>query len=85
MERYDVPWIDTELDPGFKQEIENFPGKNLPDIYTLIEKYREQGNKTVIIFKSREQADAFLQHEIYNGHAMTGSVHSLIKRRTEKE
>ena len=72
-ERYDVPWIDTELDPRFKQEIENFPGKNLPDIYALIEKYQAQGNKTVIIFKSREQADAFLQHEI------------LIERRMEKE
>jgi len=61
-ERYDVPWIDTELDPRFKKEIEDFPSKNLPVIYELIEKYKD--GKTVVIFKSREQADEFLKGEI---------------------
>lgn len=53
--RYDVPWIDTELDPKFKQEIEEFPEKTLPRIYELLDKYKE--NKQVVIFKSRMQAD----------------------------
>ena len=55
--RYDVPWIDTELDPKFKQEIEGFSAKVLPDIYKLIDKYKE--GKQVIIFKSRIQADEY--------------------------
>ena len=57
--RYDVPWIDTELDPKFKQEIEEFPEKTLPRIYELLDKYKE--NKKVVIFKSRMQADEYLQ------------------------
>lgn len=57
-ERYDVPWIDTELDPQFKKEIEEFPSKNLPMLYALIDKYKD--GKTVAVFKSREQADDFL-------------------------
>ena len=56
--RYDMPWIDTELDPRLKQEIEEFPIKNLPTIYTLIDKYK--AGKTIIVFKSREAADGFL-------------------------
>ena len=56
--RYDMPWIDTELDPRLKQEIEEFAIKNLPTIYTLIDKYK--AGKTIIVFKSREAADGFL-------------------------
>jgi len=57
--RYDVPWIDTELDPQFKKEIEEFPEKTLPRIYELLEKYKE--NRQVAIFKSRIQADEYLR------------------------
>ena len=58
--RYDMPWCDTELDPRFKQEIEEFGEKNLPTIYALIEKYKD--GKTVIVFKSRIEADEFLEN-----------------------
>ncbi len=57
-ERYDMPWIDTELDPKLKKEIEEFENKNLPAIYVLINKYKD--GKTITIFKSREESDAFL-------------------------
>lgn len=57
-ERRDVPWIDTELDPHLKQEIEGFSVKNLPAIYSLLEKYRD--GRTITVFKSREQADQIL-------------------------
>lgn len=57
-ERYDIPWIDTELDPNLKSEIEQFPIKNIPVIYELLEKYRD---KTVIVFKSRAQADEYIK------------------------
>ena len=56
--RYDMPWIDTELDPKLEQEIEGFPEKTLPKIYELIRKYEEGRN--IIIFKSREEADKFI-------------------------
>ena len=56
--RYDMPWIDTELSPQIKQEIESFPQTVLPKIYELLERYKD--GKTVIVFKSREQADAYL-------------------------
>ena len=57
--RCDMPWIDAELDPKFREEIEEFRIKNLPTVYELIEKYKE--GKTIVIFKSREEADAFIQ------------------------
>ena len=63
-ERYDLPWIDTVLDPKFKQEIEAFPYKVLPRIYELLEKYCD--GKNVIVFKSREEADRFIDG-IQNG------------------
>ena len=59
--RYDIPWIETELDPSFMREIEEFPKKNLPTIYALIDKYKY--GITVVVFKSREEADAFLNGE----------------------
>lgn len=58
--REEMPWVETELDPEFEQQIRDFPSKELPTIYALIEKYSE---KTVVVFKSREVADAFFAGE----------------------
>ena len=55
--RDEMPWSETELDPEFKQQIEEFPTKELPTIYALLEKYSD---KSVFIFKSRQEADDFL-------------------------
>ena len=57
--RPDMPWIDEELDPSLKAEVEAFRDKNISVIYELIEKYKS--GKTVVIFKSRKEADEFLQ------------------------
>ena len=57
-DRYDMPWIDTELDSGFRKEIEEFREKNLPDIYDLIRKHCQ--GKAVHVFRSREEADSFI-------------------------
>ena len=57
--RYDMPWIDTELDPNLKREIEEFPHKTLPRIYELLSQYKK--GREIVIFKSRQQADMFLQ------------------------
>ena len=56
--RYDMPWIDRELDPWLKNEIEEFPTKNLPQIYELLERYKS--GREIYIFKSRREADEFL-------------------------
>ena len=61
-ERCEMPWVETELDPAFKEQIENFPTKELPITYALLEKYKE--GKTVVIFCNRAQADAFLKENI---------------------
>ena len=57
--RCDMPWIDEELDPWLKKEIEDFPHKTLPDIYELIEKHK--ADKKIVVFRSRAEADDFLQ------------------------
>lgn len=57
-ERYDVPWIDTELDFNFKKQIEEFPDKVLPRICELLTKYDD--GRQVVIFKSRIEADEYL-------------------------
>lgn len=58
-ERYDMPWTDSELDPKFKSEIENFATEMLPIIYNLLDKHGQ--NKKIVIFKSREEAENFLK------------------------
>ena len=58
--RYDLPWLETELDPEFECFIKEFANNSLPRLYELIEKYRE--DKKVIIFKSRKEADVFLKN-----------------------
>lgn len=57
--RPDMPWVETELDPDFKEWISSFSENSLPKIYALIESYRV--GKNIVIFKSREEADAFLE------------------------
>lgn len=58
-DRYDMPWLETELDPEFEVFIREFPETTLPKIYSLIEKYKE--DKTVVIFKSHEEADEYIR------------------------
>lgn len=57
--REDLPWIETEetFEGEFKQWIEEFSEKQLPEIYSLLEKYRD---KEIVVFRSREDADVFI-------------------------
>ena len=57
--RVDMPWVDTELDPNLKSEIEAFRDKNLPIIYELLQAYKEGRN--FVVFKSREEADGYIE------------------------
>ena len=60
--RYDLPWIEAELSDEFRRTIEVFPSEHLPRIYSLIEKYKHE--KKIVIFKSRAQADEFIETEV---------------------
>lgn len=59
--REDMPWIEQEFDPEFRQYILDFPKEQLPRIYELVEQYR--ASKIITIFHSREEADAWLEKE----------------------
>ena len=56
--RYDLPWIETEPDPEFIKQIERFSFDELPRIYGLLERYSE--GKRVVVFKSRAEADGYI-------------------------
>ena len=58
IKRDDMPWYEDNLNDEFKERILNFSKKNLPEIYELLEKYKE--SKNIIIFKNREDADNYL-------------------------
>ena len=60
--RDDLPWVEEKLDDEFKNGILNFSKEKLPQIYDLIEKYKD--NKKVVIFKSREEAESYICKEV---------------------
>lgn len=57
--RYDMPWIETELDEEFRKFIEEFPRDTLPYIYELLERYKDE--KQIVVFTSRDEADEYLK------------------------
>lgn len=57
--RADLPWIEEKFDEEFMQIIVDFSKKKLPQIYKLLEKYKQ--NKNIVIFKSREEADNYIK------------------------
>lgn len=60
--REDLPWVETEFDPEFRQWIEDFPRDQLPRIYELL---RQSGTgRTVFIFRSRQEADSWLRDHV---------------------
>lgn len=54
--REDLPWIETEFDPAFRQYILDFQKDQIPKIHELIEKYK--GSRQITIFHSREEAQS---------------------------
>ena len=56
--REDLPWVETEFDPEFRQYILDFPREQLPRVYQLLEHYRKGIH--LVILKSREEADRYL-------------------------
>ena len=58
--RSDMPWIETEEDAEFIEFIKSYNGQQKPKVLELLEKFVD---KSIIVFKSREEADAFLNGE----------------------
>ena len=58
--RSDMPWIETEEDAEFIEFIKSYNEQQKPKVLELLEKY---SNKNIIILRSREQADMFLNGE----------------------
>ena len=56
--RPDIPWVETEEDPEFMDYIRTFPQQQRPKILALQEEHPE---KNWVVFRFREQADAYLQ------------------------
>jgi len=57
--REDMPWVETEFDEEFGHAIEDFSRSKLPEIYALLEKYRE--GREIFVFKTRDEASKFLR------------------------
>ena len=57
--REDLPWVEQEFDPEFRQYISDFPKDQLPKIYELVEQYREI--RRITVFHSREEADKWFE------------------------
>lgn len=59
--REDLPWVETEFDGEFRKWIMDFPRKQLPKIYQLLEEYQE--GREIFIFRSRTEAGEYLNRE----------------------
>ena len=59
--REDMPWVESELDPEFRQYILDFPKEQLPEICKLLDMYKN--DRKIMIFHSREEADEWLGKE----------------------
>ncbi len=56
--REEMPWVESELDPEFRQAILDFSINQLPKIYELLDKHGK--SKQIIIFKSRQESQKYL-------------------------
>ena len=54
--REDMPWVEEEFDPEFRDWVLRFPQDVLPKVYALLEQY---SNRNIVIFHSREEVNAF--------------------------
>ena len=57
--REDMPWVETEFDEEFRQWILDFPRKELPAVYELLDRYRNE--KEIYRFRSRDDIGNYLE------------------------
>lgn len=57
-QRDDMPWQEESLNEEFKNKILSFRDEKLPEIYKLLDKYKDE--KRIIVFKNREESNKYL-------------------------
>ncbi|MBR6090118.1 MAG: hypothetical protein IKP86_09305 [Anaerolineaceae bacterium] len=57
--REDLPWVETEFDPEFRQWILDFPNDQVPRIYDMLQ--RCGNGKNIFVFKTRKETDEWLE------------------------
>lgn len=57
-QRVDMPWIETEFDEEFRQWIIDFPENELPAVYDLLDRYKNE--KNIFVFNSRADIEKYL-------------------------
>ena len=57
--REDLPWVEPEFDPVFRQYILDFPRDQRPTIGALIDRY--QSEKRIVVFRTRDEATQYLR------------------------
>ena len=62
--RDDMPWIETEDDAEFIEFVRRYRAEQRPQVLALLDEYSSR--KTVLIFKSREETQAFALQEPIN-------------------
>ena len=55
-----MPWVEEKFDEKFEQSIIKFSEEKLPQIYELLNKYKEKLN--IFVFKTREEADNYIEN-----------------------
>ena len=58
VKRDDMPWKEDTLNEEFKQKIINFSEKQRLEIYSILDKYKD--DKTIYIFKNRKDAEKYI-------------------------
>ena len=59
IKRDDLPWVEEKLDENFKKIIFDFSKQKLPEIYRLLDKYKD--NRNIIVFRTREESDNYIK------------------------
>lgn len=57
--REDLPWVETEFDPEFQNWIRHFRKRNLPEIMSMLEEYRE--SRSIYVLHSHQETEDFIQ------------------------
>lgn len=60
IKRDDMPWKEETLDENFKKNIIKFSENNLPEIYKILDKYKDK--KEIIVFKTRQESQEYLNN-----------------------
>ena len=58
--REDIPWVEDEFDPEFKEWIINWFSNALPKLQMLLDKYKT--SKNIIALKTRKEEECFLEN-----------------------